>query len=732
MSNQLSKMRAAKGLALALVASFALACSGTDAPPPAGDGLQRRADARVDGASWREAGASDFERAAESLGQEGPLGDGRRPDFAVDLAPADLPARELPLADLGAGDQPARDLPAGDLVPVLCTPTAEQCDGLDNNCNGIADEGLTGCDSCAFDLHELPVVTHWSAASHGYLPMASDPIEPYLPYSGGAGYQAGSCYRYYRYGDYPDYGAYPGDRYSFEQIADGQARDVARAICRDTGVPLSFLRPDAFINRAAGLGRLRERPGRVQVIHSKEIAGSLFSIYLPANWSANVPAGTYPIVANGNYDINANVFREEGQPLARAIALSGASGRSGAIGLLWNGGGTGGRTMNRQAYDQFAAAIDWVAKNLGGDRYRILMWGVSRGGYTTVAMASNPYQHDYRVVFAAPGAMPALIGEHAELQSPTYPGVLGAVAWSTGLHDAWRHGWRYPACAGKAHLTGKSGPQAHCYLLTGTSDFRLADATRSPLAKLFIDGLKAAGTELYMEVTAHDNIVPYVHQLQYAKRLLAEGLPVEVDVLLRAGHVMRSEDGLVGHQSLRFNRLVSALHPMVEKGIPAYHVTPGMKFFRVDRQTQQFESFVPSGGFHPFTVELPYRAVRGEPMVMVFAGHPGTAYQLDILDSANAQTAHYEGTLDATMRAITWVDIGMDVPLGVYHYRLQIKKPGQLGFVEIAATNTPSGDLAVTHLEAAPPNADAAGVVSWAMGPTVNGFAATNWGLSEY
>ena len=723
---RVTKLRVAAWWGSALLLGALAACSDSASRPAAGDGPHALGDGRADGGKQREAGwASDLYPGAEvSRVDHGGGLDGPQPDTR---GAADL--RVLP------GDtrvQPA-DLLVADLPAVSCTPSAERCDGLDNNCDGVADEGLSGCDSCSFDLHELPVVTHWSAAAQAYQSMASDQIDAYAPYTGASAYQAGSCYRYYRYGDYPDYGSYPGDRYSFEKVADARVRDFARAICRDTGVPVSFLRPDAFTSRAAGLGRLRQHPGRVQVLHGKEIAGSLFSIYLPPNWSPSAPAGTYPIVANGFYDINANVFSQEGDPLVRTIALSGASGRSGAIGLLWNGGGAAAsRTMNRQAYEQFAAAIDWVAKNLGGDRYRILMWGGSRGGYTTVAMASNPYKHDYRVVFAAPAATPALIGEHAELQSPTFPGLLTATPWSTGLHDAWRYGWRYPACAGKAHLTGKTAQEAHCYLLTGTTDFRKADAERSPLAKLFVDGLKAARTELYMEVTGHDNIVPYIHQLQYAKRLLAEGVPVEVDVLIRGGHTSRNEDGAVGHQALRFNRLVSTLHAMVEPGIPAYHVTPGMKFFRVNRQTGQFESFVPSGGFHPFTVELPYRAVRGERMVMVFAGHPQTAYQLEILDSANGQTARYEGTIDATMRAITWVDIGVDVPLGVYHYRLRIKKPGQLAFVEIPATNTPSGDLAVTYLEAAPPNVDAGGAQNWAMAPVVASFPSTNWGISEY
>lgn len=709
--SRISPLRTNAGFALtalALIALFGLAsctdegrpsCSGADCEPyDQGVGL---VDGRV---------ADGRPIADQRLDGALPFFDGAQPDAVV---------ADARLVDSG-GDAPVDTRP----TPPPCTPQQELCNGLDDDCDGVVDNGLTGCDSCAVHSHELPLVTHWKNGV-GVQFLAADPIDLYQAYTPGAAYDPSGCHYAYKQNILPDHESYPGDVYSVVRFADATVVDSFTEICRLVGMPLRLFRSD-------GISRLQAKPGLVQILHGVPIDGSLATVILPPNWSPAAAVASYPIVFNGFYDLNQNLVQQEGVHLLKAIALSGQDGRSGAIGVLWNGGGAlASRTMNRRAYDQFAAVIAYVARHFAGDARRILMWGGSRGGYTTVAMASNPFGHDYRVIFAAPGVPPARVGEHGQLQSSTYPGVLHAASWSTGLHDAWRPDFSYPACANRPHLTGKTGPEAHLHVIAGSTDFDLVNTTLSPLAPTFIAGLKAAGTEVYLEIASHDNIVPYVHQLRYARRLIAEQIPVHVDVLIRAGHAHRSETSAYGTYPVRFGRLWEALVPQIDSAAAPYHVTPGIDFYRVDRQSQALQSFSPSGVAYPFTVEFPYRTARGFPFPVVFVGEAQTRYTFSILDGQ--QTALYTttGTIPASMGDIVWVDVGGGFPAGTYEVRLSIQKPGQAQ-VEISPYNTPSGDLAVVHLEASLPNVDGAGASNWAKAPGVNGFGGTNWGLSEY
>ena len=225
---------------------------------------------------------------------------------------------------------------------------------------------------------ELPVVTHWSNTSQAFEYLASD--APAIGGSATPPFTPGGCYFEYNHNFLPDFNIYLADNYAQTPISDEQAREFVASACEDSGVTIDLLRPDAFTTREQGLGRLVSRSGTVQILHTKVIDGSLATILLPPNWSADAADGTYPIVFNGFYDINANVFTQEGPAWVRIIARSGIDGRSGAIGVLWNGGGaTAGRTTNRAAYRQFNAVVDYVSHNFGGDRHSITDVGWIKG-----------------------------------------------------------------------------------------------------------------------------------------------------------------------------------------------------------------------------------------------------------------------------------------------------------------------------------------------------------------
>ncbi len=586
---------------------------------------------------------------------------------------------------------------------------------------------------CECSRIELPVVTHWSATTQSFKYLAAD-----IPVIGGsatAPFTPGECVYEYNADFLPDYNTYIADVYAQTGITDQAARDFIKEACADTGVRIDLLRPDAFTRKGDGLGRLADRTGAVQILHAKVIDGSLATIILPPNWSAGAAEATYPIVFNGFYDINANLFTQEGPQWVRIIARSGLEGRTGAIGVLWNGGGaTAGRTTNEAAFRQFNAVLDYVAQNFGGDKHKVLIAGGSRGGLTAVNMASNPYKYDYTVIFAAATATPTLLGEHAALTSTTYPPLLPSTAWSVGLSDAWRTGWTYPACAGRPHLTGLSGPEAHLYVLTGTSNSDEVDSLHSPMSERFIQGLKAAGTRVFLTVTEKDNIVPYNTQFKYARRLMAEGIPLQVEVLLRGGHTERYADTALGKAYARTDKLLAHVMALVEDdSVPEFPNT--LTYFAVNRATGALDNLTPADDFYPFSVDGPYITARGMRFPIVFVGHPGTAYTLKIETPSGRHMSTLTGVIPAAFTATHWLEVPMDCPTGEYIYILRIKKPGQ-DWKNIPDTMTPSGGVATLTVEAEEPNIGPWQAWEWCAAPKLDveevPRAGTNWGLSEY
>lgn len=629
--------------------------------------------------------------------------------------------------DAGVEPPDAGTEPPDASIPMTCTPAPERCDGLDNDCDNEADEDLIGCDRCSA-YNELPVVTHWSASTSAQQYLAADQAMIYVEYPDGT-YVPGACYPSFAPGLLPDYEHYIGDTWSITAIADSEANTFTRSACTLSGAPVRLLRPDAVNTE-----RVRSRAGAVQIINGLIIDGSLATIILPANWSAAAPAGTYPIVANGFYDLNDNLFHQEGPDLTRLIALSAQSGRTGAIGVLWNGGGAvSSRTLNPKSLDQFNAVVNTVATQYSGDRHRILMFGGSRGGSTALAMASNIKGHDYTVTFVAAAVPPARVGEHSVLQSTTYPGLLAAASWTTGLGDAWRTGWTYPSCAGLPHLTGLTAPQAHLYILTGTSDPMIADLTLSVGGPAFINGLKAAGTHVYLEVGSHDFIVPYAHQVEYGAKLLAAEIPTHADVLIRGGHGARSEPGRV-FSRVGLNRLWDALQTYLDPTQTGQRpsVAPGVDFYLVNRATHQIEAFARSDTAFPFTMEIPRYTSRGARFPIVLVGEIGTEWEVAILVPGESVPVLSTGTISSEWKSLLWVDVPADQPLGDHLVGLRIKKPGAASFVTIPSTNTIDGTAAIINVVEVEPNVSGGSAGVATLAGQIPGFEGTNWGISEY
>lgn len=583
--------------------------------------------------------------------------------------------------------------------------------------------------------HELPIPTHFDAATGAYRFLAHDTPPRFVASPLGAGpYRAGSCYPVYAGGFLPDVDRYFADRFSVYGPGDVAARAWADARCAEVGMPVRHVQPPPVDGGGAAP---RSGVCELQVIHARVVDGSLATIFLPPGWSASAPPGTYAVVANGFYDANENTFLDgqHGAFMARLVAESATGGRRGAVGVLWNGGGSdASRTLNDGALRQFAAVMRALASDYRADPRWVVMFGGSRGGGTTLAMASNPDRAPYRVVLAAAVAAPTRIGDHAALTSTTYPGLLHAVGWSVGLADAWRTGWTYPSC-GLSALAGLTGPRAMLRVLTGTNDTATANDLHSPHSTRYLDGLVAAGTQVHLQVSASDYIIPHALQVRYGRALLARGVAVDARVLVRSGHA-----GLVepGHTAPTLDEVVrAAVLRIVAPGfdregpVPPL-VTPGLAYYRVDRASGAMQSFTPtSGRGFPFSLDMPYRAAQGTRVPLVAVGEPGSSWRVTFR-LGDTPVLTREATIDADGTRVDWIDLTAAAPAGVYDCAVELRRAASAPWEPIDRANTPTGAPCQVRVEAAEPVVDHAGAAAWASASSTPAFASTAWGVSEY
>lgn len=574
--------------------------------------------------------------------------------------------------------------------------------------------------------HELPIVTHWSNETKAFEYMASDMPDYRVPPAKGK-YQPGNSYYYYRQGDrnfLPDLNKYVGMNFSLRSVGEKQVRAVTKRVVKATGVDMKFYHPDAFTGRNAPT-RLKEAPGYVQVLHAKIIKtgkddpGCLATFFLPPNWKRDAPEGTYPIVTVGHYDLNEHVFLPSpagrGDVFGSIVASSGIEGRTGAIGVIWNGGGAWATyTRNPRAFEQFGKIIDYAAEEFGGDRHCVMATGNSRSGITAVNMASNPLNLDYTMTFISAGSFAGNSENNDLAFSATYPKQLMNLCRMTGFQDSWKPGWTYPATDGvhvraedvnqealvNPQFTGKDVYKAAGYILSGSER---PDPDMNQLSDNMMDGILEAGTSVFLEVRTND-ILPHFNMLEYANKLeekmKAKGdVRLHVDYISRAGHAFRKtpRGGFVLHEKL-WDALSQFVDPNATKG-PL--VDPGKGYFQINRKTRRFEKLELKDGMHPFAMDRPIGIMRGGTITLVCTGEPGTTYRVELnpVESLDASGFKARGEIaaDTTMRGVSLIDVPLDQPVGKYRYRLWIKKPGQEE-VELDKSHTVSGGEALMEI----------------------------------
>jgi acetyl esterase/lipase len=480
------------------------------------------------------------------------------------------------------------------------------------------------------------------------------------------------------------------------------------------------------------VGKLEHASNCVQVLHGVPIGNSLVTIMFPPNWNKFAPTGSYPILAQGFYDLNDNVLGGFGEAhwIGRAIAQSGVSGRTGAIGVIWNGGGAlGTGTINDAARGDFAAIIDMLAAYVGGDRNRILMLGGSRGGSTALTIASNPApSYNYKVTYVLAWVPGTKTGTHFSLASATTPMLFGGGA---GFNNGWVPGWTYPAY-GKPSLVGLSALQANLQTLVGTTDPAWADANFAPISDRFVAGLVAAGTQVVLAFGSHDEYIPFGTQAEYLFKLRAWGVPVEAHVAMRGGHTRL---GALNAQIRIENALFSYVQPgapvawrMAETGLES------IRYYAVNRTTQQVDLVGYSNIQFPFTLEVPYRVWSGMPIVIMATGEPGTAVTITGYNGATL-VASFPCNIGPTR--LCTITAGSEYLGGItLSYQVTIQKPGQAPQA-MNMSNVPGHSMVpmTTEVLPGPPPTSwgHAQMYPYFQNPYKFGkWTQTNWGISEY
>lgn len=508
---------------------------------------------------------------------------------------------------------------------------------------------LVSCNSAVF---QLPVATHWSNANGGaVIEGASDAYRVDNP--------DGNSNRIYNFGILPEYEKYIGDVFSIEKLADLDVRTWSTDQCVKYGIAVDVKKPSSYSNWGIAKSAASARRGALQIIPALVVNKSLMTIILPVDWDPQAPAGTYPVIFNGAYDVHANM-RLEGNYEISAIANLWRTKNLKAIGIVWNGmGAVASRTMNEGALAEFNTLIQRAGTYFGADPQRIVTFGGSRGGLTSLRIASNPLNFPYKVKAAYAAVPPDQVGTIGKLTSATVPALIYAASWSIGFKDTFLPGWTYPNVGNS--LTGLTTNEAHVKILTGTSDLVFADANYSLSSARYIQALKNSGTQVFLEIGSHDFIVPWIDQFNYARVLEANGIPHELRVNYLAGHW---QDSTALEQTLN-----QALDKVSSGSSSSYFSIGRKSYYRVNELNGQVEPV----SKQMFTLELPKKILPGASGFIVATGIPGTKFKFQFSFNGSS-LVDFERTLDNTGRFIEDISAIDD---GSYRIeKLFIQEPG--------------------------------------------------------
>ena len=531
--------------------------------------------------------------------------------------------------------------------------------GVSPPAGGTSNVPLVTCNDTVF---EFPLPTHWSNAVGGFVEKAVDSPVLANPF-------VSSTRRVYNYGFLPSIDKYIADKFDVTSIPDEEFRTWSKTICAETGVAVELRKPASFLDWSIARNKLEQSKGSIQLMHALISDDNLITLFIPPNWKQSDQRGKYPILVNGYYDLRSNLLTE-GKVIAKTMGKAWKNSQVPFIGIEWNGGGgVASLTANPKARSSFNAIIQKVADNFGGDPQRIMMFGGSRGGITTLSMASNPEKYPYKIVAAYASVPMVDFSNAAKLTGSTVSQLLNIAEWSIGLTDTWKKDFRYPF----AGMQGFTRAEAHLHILAGSKDPLEFENRLNISSPYMLAGLKAMGTQLYLEVGSHDVICPWMDQFRFIKKLENQGISVETRVNYLMGHAA------VGIPVAPEN-LAQIMIRISKNDVTRIFNAGAITYFRSD---------ISAGGLIPtaeqkFTFEYPRLHTPSIPGHIIMTGVPGT----EVRFSGTFNGSPYpEQSLTLNTDGV-WMTSTEGFAKGTYLVTaISIKKPGQRTWKMIDVTS---------------------------------------------
>ncbi len=453
------------------------------------------------------------------------------------------------------------------------------------------------------------------------------------------------------------YGVYNNRETDYQAVTEERAQEVLAQIEDETGLPVLMYNDwDA----------VQEDSPALQIVNNVPVEGALYTIFLPPGWTRTLKL---PIVLSGNGAGTSNNRRFFGDPeiiLPRLVA-AGAGGGAGFIAAMSNAGGTESQGIDENTYRSVGAFLNWLDEN-GGDKYRVVTAGGSRGGGSALMWAINPLDLDYNVVAVFAEVPPTHYGTLSQVSPMTFPSMASIGTLVSGDENAWRYD--------NDGLRPGMNPSPFMEILIGKGVPEEADAI-SPV------GLaeKLRGKKIVISEGAHDAFFPLSPFLAFDRRLTELGIPHAALVTLASGHEMHD----FWMQQVTLYLLALA------RGVDLPVVTGRYYFIDVNPKADEQMSLVDffrqqdigdDPGQLPVIARFPYRAGVGLPFNVEICGTPGDTVELTARGADGTELYRYAGTLDQNechFEALT-----LDAPPGEYAWSLVVN--GQ----DVNPRNTPT------------------------------------------
>lgn len=421
----------------------------------------------------------------------------------------------------------------------------------------------------------------------------------------------------------PVVGNYLLNHYDLENyppgVSDNQVRFNAllKQLCVNDLNSVRFIQGANEIKSAGDLTALVvENAPYFQILHSLVYKNNLFTLVIPPRWS-KASSARLPTLFNGFYDLNVNFVGLEGPSMLETLAQAYvAKGKSG-FAIFWNGnGGIGSRTVDNVAYGELNDFLRIYLSDLGASSSQFVSFGASRGGVTALNVASHPAVTAISVAFAYSSVPPYELDQVAGLVNPTIPALLFSSDWSVGLVGSWQNSFRHPSGFTRTGFDGLSGQEAHLKVLTGSSRNADAPSQYNALTPSKIAKLSRNQTQIFLETSSHDFIVPSSDQQRLIPDAIAAGLRLEGRVNYLYGH---------GHDNdARRAKLASVYGALIDATtIPSFVSTGTVSRF-VASPKGVFQPLAASAA--PLTLEVPRYIVDEADVVFVATGPANGRY----------------------------------------------------------------------------------------------------------